>query len=187
MNETRDATKIRTSRLVHTALMAAMTAIGAYIAIPLPISPVPVTLQNLFVLLAGILLGARLGFMSQIIYLGIGLAGLPVFAGGTAGIGVLLSPTGGYLLAFPLAAYAAGVISEKSILKNLAACAAGVSTIYSLGVLFMILFWEFELSGALSAGVVPFIPGDLLKMTAAVVLTANLPSALLKRLNVTSG
>lgn len=96
--------------MIYSALMATLTAVGAYIAIP--IGPVPIVLQNLFIMLAGLLLGGRWALISVGVYLLAGVVGLPVFAGGTGGIGKLVGPTGGYLLGFAAAAYWIGTISE---------------------------------------------------------------------------
>jgi hypothetical protein len=91
-------------RALLLALFALLTALGAYVAVPLPVGPVPLSLQTLFVLLCGLLLGPRLGAAAQAAYLTAGFVGLPVFAQGFGGPGVLLGPTGGYLIAFPAAA-----------------------------------------------------------------------------------
>jgi len=99
--------------LVLTVLFAAATAFGAQIAVRLPFSPVPLTLQVLMVIASGLALGARRGLASQVCYLTAGVLGLPVFAGGTGGPAVLVGPTGGYLMAFPVAAFAAGWLSER--------------------------------------------------------------------------
>ena len=89
-----------TRELTRTALMASLTAVGAWLAFPLPLSPVPLTLQVVFMLMSGMLLGGRQGAASQILYLAMGALGLPVFSRGGAGVGVLLDPTGGYLVGF---------------------------------------------------------------------------------------
>ena len=95
--------------MIYASLFGAGTAAGAYLIIPLP--PVPITLQTLFVWgLAGALLGARLGALSQLVYLLIGIIGLPVFAGGKAGLGVLFGPTGGYLIGFVAGAWVIGTL-----------------------------------------------------------------------------
>jgi len=99
-----------TLALVMIAMFAALTAIGAFIKIPLPI--VPFTLQIVFVFLAGCLLGSRNGFYSQLVYIGVGLVGLPVFTQG-GGITYVLQPTFGYLIGFALAAYVIGIILER--------------------------------------------------------------------------
>jgi biotin transport system substrate-specific component len=92
--------------MVYASMFGSLTAIGAYIMIPLP--PVPITFQTLFLNLAGALLGGYLGALSQVVYILLGVIGLPVFAGGKAGLGVLLGPTGGYLFGFVLAALVVG-------------------------------------------------------------------------------
>ena len=96
--------------LVYASMFGALTAIGAFLSIPL--YPVPVTLQDLFMTLAGLLLGARLGSLSQIVYVLLGVVGLPVFAGGKAGLGVLLGPTGGYLLGFVAGALLSAAVRQ---------------------------------------------------------------------------
>ncbi len=185
MQNLKNSSVNNTLLIVYPAIMAALTAIGAYIAIPLPVSPVPVTFQNLLVILSGLLLGAKLGFVSQIIYLALGIIGLPVFAGGTAGIGVIFSPSGGYLLAFPLAAYICGKLRGSSILKLSISSLSGMISIYILGVLFMILFWDFNFWQAVSAGVIPFLPGDIFKLMLAVAFRMSLPAEFRRKLGLT--
>src|SRR6056297_3878217 len=123
----------RTKYLILTGLFAALTSIGAYIYIPLPISPVPITIQNFFVFTAGSVLGKKYGFLSQVIYVLIGTIGLPVFAGGTGGIGILFGPTGGYIFGFLAAGYIAGIGKQKFLNKSLYMI-LGLAAIYILGV-----------------------------------------------------
>jgi len=142
---------------------AAATALSAYVRIPLPFSPVPLTLQTLFVLLAGVTLGASAGAASQVLYLAAGACGLPVFAG-SAG---LAGPTAGYLLAFPLAALIAGLLARRRTRTALAVgLLGGTLCIYLLGSLWLALLSGGSLSAALAAGVLPFLPGDALKLAA---------------------
>ncbi len=103
---------IQLRMMVYASLLAALTAAGAYLAIP--IGPVPIVLQNLFILLAGLLLGSRWGLASVSVYLLTGALGLPVFAGGLGGIGRLVGPTGGYLVGFLPAVFVIGWITEKA-------------------------------------------------------------------------
>ncbi len=103
---------IQLRMMVYASLLAALTAAGAYLAIP--IGPVPIVLQNLFILLAGLLLGSRWGLASVGVYLLAGALGLPVFAGGLGGIGRLVGPTGGYLVGFLPAVFVIGWITEKT-------------------------------------------------------------------------
>ncbi len=105
-----DQSKQQLRMTVYASLLAALTAAGAFMAIP--IGPVPIVLQNLFIMLSGLLLGSRWGFASVAIYLLAGACGLPVFAGGTGGIGKFAGPTGGYLIGFLPAVYVIGLISE---------------------------------------------------------------------------
>ncbi|MBT5875947.1 MAG: biotin transporter BioY, partial [Candidatus Latescibacteria bacterium] len=97
--------------MTKTALVAAITSVSAFLSIPL--GPVPITMQSCVVLVAGPVLGARLGALSQIIYLAMGFVGLPVFAGGRAGMGVVMTPTFGYLLGFVAAAYLTGLMTDR--------------------------------------------------------------------------
>ncbi len=155
--------------MVYASLMAALTAAGAYIAIP--IGPVPIVLQNLFVMLAGLLLGGRWGFISIAVYLLAGAAGLPVFAGGTGGIGKFIGPTGGYLIAFPIAAFLIGTISEKGkgrIIIDIIAMILGTLVIYAIGVTWLKVVTGMDFTKAINAGMLPFIPGAVIKIAAAI-------------------
>ncbi len=170
---------VKATRVALTAPFAALTAVGAYIQIPL--YPVPITLQTLFVYLSGILLGGSLGALSQLLYLAMGAAGLPVFAGGRAGVGVLLGPTGGYLMAFPPASFVAGKVAEiggdGDFRRILAGALIGTTLIYGLGVL-QLTHWVNDLTAALSLGVLPFIPGDILKAVLAAYVGLKVRSSL---------
>ena len=162
-------------RMVHAALMAALTAVGAYIAIP--IGPVPIVLQNLFVLLAGLLLGARWGLASIGIYLLAGVMGLPVFAGGTGGIGRLVGPTGGYLFGFVAAVYLVGMISEAGrgrVVTDVLAMLAGTAVIYAFGVPWLKLVTGMSFAKAASLGMLPFLIGDAIKIAAAIPIVKAL-------------
>lgn len=162
-------------RMVYASLMAALTAAGAYIAIP--IGPVPIVLQNLFVMLAGLLLGGRWGLISVGIYLLSGAVGLPVFAGGTGGIGKFVGPTGGYLLGFAAAAYLIGLISDfgrgRTAVDALA-MVAGTAVIYAFGVPWLKVVTGMSLSKAISVGMLPFLIGDALKIAAAIPIARTL-------------
>ena len=155
--------------MIYASLFGAGTAAGAYIIIPLP--PVPITLQTLFTCLAGALLGARLGALSQVIYLLIGILGLPVFAGGKAGLGVLFGPTGGYLLGFVAAAWVIGILMNLKKAPGFAWTAAvlvaGTAVIYILGVAQLSLVAKISVNKAISVGVLPFLIGDVVKILAA--------------------
>lgn len=162
-------------RMVYAALMAALTAAGAYIAIP--IGPVPIVLQNLFVMLAGLLLGGRWGLVSIGVYLLAGAVGLPVFAGGTGGLGKFVGPTGGYLLGFAAAAYLIGLISEWGrgrVVIDVLAMVAGTAIIYAFGVPWLKAITGMSLSKAISVGMLPFLIGDALKIAAAIPIARSI-------------
>ena len=105
--------KSKLKGMIFASLFAALTAAVAWFKIPLPFTPVPITLQTLMVLLSGAMLGSYYGAVAMIIYLALGAIGLPVFAGGSSGVGSLLGPTGGYLFSYPLAAFVIGKMIEK--------------------------------------------------------------------------
>lgn len=163
-------------RMVYAALFGALTAAGSFLAIPL--QPVPITLQTLFTGLAGVLLGGATGALSQIVYVLLGLIGLPVFAGGRAGIGTLFGPSGGYLIGFVVGAYVIGRIAEIKPNAGWAwiamALVAGNVVIYTLGTVQLALVAHFSWLKAVLVGVVPFLIGDALKLGAATWLALKL-------------
>jgi biotin transport system substrate-specific component len=161
--------------MVYAALFIALISVGAWIAIP--VGPVPIVLQNMFVLLAGLLLGPGWGAACVAVYLLVGLAGLPVFAGGTAGIGKLFGPTGGYLLGYLPAVVVTGAISRifgKTSLGDILAMTAGTLVIYAAGVPWLKIVFSISWGKAVSAGMIPFILGDALKIAAAAVIAKKI-------------
>lgn len=148
---------------------SAVTALAAQIAIPLPWSPVPLTGQTFAVLLSGAVLGARRGLIAQALYLAEGAFGLPVFAGGAAGFAKLIGPTGGYLMAFPLAAACTGWLAERGwdrrFLTMFAALLTGSALIFAGGLSWLSRFVPAD--RLLISGLLPFIPGDLIKSALA--------------------
>jgi len=171
-----DANRNKLRQMVYAAMFGALTAIGALIIIPL--QPLPITLQTLFTSLSGALLGSCAGALSQVIYILLGLLGLPVFAGGKAGIGTLFGPSGGYLIGFIVGSYVIGKIIE--VRKNpgtvwiVLALIAGNLVIYTFGAVQLALVAHFTWIKALLVGVVPFLFGDALKLAAATGLTLKL-------------
>lgn len=159
------------------ALFAVMTAAASQVSVPLPFTMVPFTLTPLVVLLGGAVLGARLGLAAQVVYLAAGMAGLPVFAASAVlppGPLRLLGPTGGYLMAYPLAAFVAGYLAERGFdrryLTSVAAMAAGLAVIFAFGVIWLALFARPAASGfdvAVRTGLYPFLPADLFKICVA--------------------
>ena len=166
-------------RAVRIGIAALVVALAAQVAVPLPFTPIPFTLQPLAVLAVGGLLGMGEGFAALVLYLGLGLLGLPVFAGGGAGIVRLIGPTGGYLLAFPLAAGITGALSAPRggaaapIWRVLGACVLGMAVIHAGGVAQLALLGG-NPAAAFRYGFVPFFTGDLLKigLAAAIIVIA---------------
>ena len=161
--------------VVLCSLMAALMAVGAFIQVP--IGPVPIVLTNLFVLLTGLLLGARWGTASAALYLLVGALGLPVFSGGRGGLAHLFGPTGGYLFGFVLSAWITGFISgcfRRSISGSLLAVIFGSLVIYGLGVPWLKIITHMTWNKAWMVGMVPFLPGDVLKAISAVILFRSL-------------
>ena len=171
------------SRALHAAervgavlFVTVLTAIAAQISMPLPFTPVPFTFQPMIVLVGAAALGSRLGMASQIVYLGLGIAGLPMFAASPAlpqGAARLLGPTGGYLMAYPFAAFAAGWLAERGFdrryLTAVVAMTCGLAVVFTGGVLWLALVAQSPLGfgGAIRVGFTPFIAADLLKLLLA--------------------
>lgn len=167
-------------KMVFASLFAALTAAGAYIQIPIPLSPVPVTLQVFFVLLAGSMLKSKWGSLSMIVYTLLGVAGLPVFSGGSSGLGVLFGPTGGYIFGFIIAAFLIGKLTEKAeraersgLLVNIFNMSSGILVIYALGVFQLMMVAEIGPGTALTLGALPFIPGEIVKTGVAAYIAST--------------
>jgi biotin transport system substrate-specific component len=159
-------------RTLAVVLGAAVVAAAAQIAVPLPGTPVPMTLQPLAVLLVGGLLGPALGAGSMILYLALGAAGLPVFTPyGLPGLARLVGPTGGYLLAYPVAAFAVGKLSgDGRRLGRLALAVLGGLALIHLGGAAQLLILSGDPRLALRLGTLPFLAGDLVKLVLAVLM-----------------
>ena len=169
--------------MTRVALMAAFTAVAAQIAIP--IEPVPFTLQPLAVFLTGFLLGPRHGALAMGIYLLVGAIGVPVFSGFRGGLGVFFGDTGGYLLAYPLAAALAGLAAgalakaprRRALVVGSLWGSAGLVVIYALGATWLAVLTGLSPIAAVVAGVLPFAPFDLIKVgLAALVAVAVAPA-----------
>lgn len=178
----------RTFDMIICALFAGLIAVGAFIRIPL--GPLPFTLQDLFVLLAGLLLGGKRGAVSVLVYIFMGLIGLPVFTQG-GGIAYVLKPSFGYIIGFAVAAYVTGKIANKtpapSYKRLFAACFAGLGVIYLLGMIYYYLISAFYLGQPI--GLWPLflycflmtIPGDIILTAAAVLISKRLMPVIAKR------
>lgn len=167
-----DAAWPRAGWLVNLQLVvaaSALTAVAAQIVVPVPWSPVPITAQTFAVLLCGALLGPRRAFAAQALYLLEGACGVPVFAAGTFGPAILAGPTGGYLVAFPFAAALTGALAargwDRRFVPMLAAMLAGSAVILVLGLSWLARF--VPAPGLPAAGLLPFLPGDLVKAALA--------------------
>jgi biotin transport system substrate-specific component len=154
--------------MVYASLLAALTAAGAYISIP--IGDVPVVLHNFFILLMGLLLGMRWATASITVYLLAGTLGLPVFAGGKGGLAILMGPTGGYLVGFLPAVAIIGFLSEKlnrRFICDIIAMCTGSAVIYAFGVARLKMLTGRTWVETFAIGVVPFITFDVVKIFAA--------------------
>jgi biotin transport system substrate-specific component len=172
-------------RIVAAGLGALVVALSAQMVIPVPFSPVPMTLQPLAVLVVGGLLGGAAGLGALLLYIALGIAGMPVFAGGGSGVARLVGPTGGYLLAFPVAAWITGVLTRPvpgadsvlgtaGVVRVLLACALGMVIIHVGGVAQLALLGG-DPALAFRLGFVPFLTGDLIKvgLAAGLILVAG--------------
>lgn len=179
-------------RVGAVALFAVMTAAASQVSVPLPFTIVPFTLTPLVVLLGGAVMGSRLGMAAQVVYLAAGIAGLPVFAASAVlppGPLRLLGPTGGYLMAYPLAAFVAGYLAERGFdrryLTSVVAMSAGLAVIFAFGVTWLALFARPAAAGfdvALRTGLYPFLPADIFKICVAAAVMPGLWKLIGRRL-----
>lgn len=155
---------MKTRDLVVCSLFAAMTAVLSQISIPLP-NGIPLTLQLLAVFLCGVILGAKKGFISTLVYVALGAIGLPVFAGFTGGFQYIVGYSGGFIISFPLVAFIIGFVSEKTdnMVLILLSTILGLIVSYTIGTLVFSLVTNTSISASLAACVIPFIFTDLLK------------------------
>ena len=177
--------------LILVSLFAAITCILSIFLIPLPFTPVPITLQIVGVAISGAILGPRLGFYSLFLYTLLGIVGLPVFAGGGSGFGALVGPTGGYIFGFMAGAYVIGHLTHmgyrhfsrgktSKYFIQLTAMAIGILVIYTFGSLQLMVVTGMSLSQSITAGALPFLLPDLLKISAAAFVAVALREGLLK-------
>ncbi|ELY47281.1 biotin transporter BioY [Natronorubrum sulfidifaciens] len=170
-------------QFARAALLAALLGAAAPVSIPIPLSPAPITLQVLFVFLAGLVLGPVWGPTSILLYLAAGAIGLPVFSGMSAGLGVLVGNTAGYLWSYPLAAGLIGLMVHRdtelrdpaavSLPVVIVALVVGTILIYGMGTGYMAWLLELGAWEAISLGALPFLPGELLKIAAAIAIVKS--------------
>ena len=177
-----EATNVSTPlKLAATLFVMVATAAAAQISVPLPFTPVPFTFQPMVVLLGGAVLGPALGMLSQIAYLAAGFAGLPVFAASPdlpQGMARLLGPTGGYLMAYPFAAFATGFLARRGFdrryLTSVVAMAMGLAIVFAGGITWLTLFAPGadarSLQAALQVGFYPFVAADIMKICLAATI-----------------
>ncbi|MEJ6494361.1 MAG: biotin transporter BioY [Actinomycetes bacterium] len=165
------ATKSRIRNVVLVLGLTGFTALSAQVAIPLPFTPVPLTLQTFAVLAGAAALGAERAVLAQVLYIALAVAGTPVLAGGASGREVVVGATGGYLIGFVLASYVVGRISSKGASTKSATTAlafvTGSLVIYTLGAPWLAYTTGNTITWAVINGVVPFLVGDLIKAVAA--------------------
>ncbi len=161
-------------KTTFTALFTVLIIIGAYIAIPLPGTPVPIVLQNMFVSLAGLIMGPLMGLASVAAYLFLGALGMPVFAGGKGGFVHFAGPTGGFLISYIPAVLIFGYIShfrKRSISFDLLALLLGNICVFSLGAFWLKVKTGMDFSKVMALAVLPFLPGAVVKITAATLIS----------------
>ena len=170
----------RTKKLTHIALAAAIMCVLCPVSVSLPISPVPVSFGLFAIYLGAYILGAKHGVYSVVIYILLGLVGLPVFAGFTGGAAKLLGPTGGYILGYIFAALSCGFFVERFESKkamHLVGMIIGTALCYMFGTIWLAVQAEMSFGAALLAGVIPFIPADCVKIAAIMLVCPKLRSA----------
>lgn len=175
----------KTRMMVLSGMFTALTAIGAFIRIPLPV--IPIVLQVFFVLMAGMILGPKWGMVSQLTYVVIGLIGIPIFTAG-GGFNYVLQPTFGYLIGFIPAAFVVGLLAKrqkkKSFWSLFLAALAGIFVYSLIGVPYLAMIYHLVLGKtnaawlAISTGFLITLPGDILKAAAAALLSSKLLPAL---------
>lgn len=179
---------MKVRNLILVALFAALTAVGALVQIPM--IPVQITLQLLFCIMAGMLLGPVPGALSQVLYILIGLLGLPVFAGG-GGFGYILKPSFGYLIGFIAGAFTCGLIvkhiKELTFIKALLVALAGVFVVYLIGVPYLYFMLNLStpnamsIGKALTVGLLVFLPGDIIKCVVSAFVVVLVRPVLLRQ------
>lgn len=165
------STRSLTFMLALSLAWAVLMGLLAQVRVPLPFTPVPFTMQVFGILLGGVVLGTRYGALAQAVYVGVGILGVPWFQGYNGGWTYFLGPTGGYLLAAPLAAAVTGVlvarVGLRPGLRAALAMFAGVSVIYLVGMTWLAVALDIGLARAFVLGVAPFVLLDALKAAAA--------------------
>lgn len=185
-------------RIVFITLFASFIASSCFIAIPVGAGGIPIVLQNMFVILSGLLLGAIDGFFATLVFFLVGLMGLPIFSGARSGISHILGPTGGFLFGYMIAAFVSGLIAKKPSKNNCTthkkmvsveffritvASILGFAVLYIPGVIHFMILTKRTLFVTLTSCVFPFIPGDIIKCVITILLAKKLRPTVAQFLN----
>jgi biotin transport system substrate-specific component len=169
---------VKTKDLAYIALFAAITAVLGLVP-AVQVGPVPITAQTLGVMLAGAILGARRGFLSQLLFLVLVAIGLPVLPGGGGGLAVFAGVTAGYLVSWPVAAFVVGLLTERFwarynvVRGTVANVIGGMVVVYAIGVPWLAVVADLSLKAAIVSGALPFLIGDLIKAVVAAVIAVQ--------------
>ena len=176
--------KFTLKEIILVGIFAAITGICAQIAFQSPFSPVSITLQTFAVFLSATVLGSKCGAFSQIIYLLIGAIGIPVFSNFNGGIGIILGRSGGYLISFPIIAFIIGYVIERkrnlSVVSLIALMFLGLIICYTIGTAQLAILMKLTFIKALTFGVFPFIPFDIIKIILATTIGFQVRKSLIK-------
>ena len=175
-----DNQKIRTKQMVLIALMTAVTCVLGPLSIPLPFSPVPISLTNFAIFLAIFVLGMKSGTISFIIYLLLGAIGVPVFSSFSRGLQVLAGPTGGYLIGFSFLALIMGFALDhfdRKLVPTIIGMIIGMAVCYAFGTVWLAKLLSLSFKEGLMMGVIPYLPGDAAKIIIAAIVGPKLYGA----------
>lgn len=175
-----DNQKIRTKQMVLIALMTAVTCVLGPLSIPLPFSPVPISLTNFAIFLAIFILGMKNGTISFIIYLLLGAVGVPVFSSFRGGLQVLAGPTGGYLIGFIFLALIMGFALDhfdRKLVPTIIGMVIGMAVCYAFGTVWLAKLLSLSFKEGLMMGVIPYLPGDAAKIIIAAIVGPKLYGA----------
>lgn len=181
MTKAKTTTPSTSKKIVFTALFAALIAVCGFISIPIPGTPIPIVLQNMLTVLTGLMLGPVWGTLSTVLFLVAGALGLPIFAGGTGGVAKLMGPTGGFLYGYALATLITGIIAQRPVygkktplIRLILATVCGFVIMYIPGVIHFMRVMDKTFTQTMTLCVIPYIPGDIVKMILAILLAAKL-------------
>ncbi len=174
--------KISTKQMALVGLMAALICVVGPFSIPIPISPVPITLVNMVIFFAVIILGWKLGTLATLIYLLLGMIGVPVFSNFGSGLAKVIGPTGGYMVGYIFMGIICGIVAEKTSNRILMflGFAVGMVVIYAFGTAWLAYQAGLTFTQALWMGVIPYIPGDIVKMVVAILVAPPIRDRLRK-------